>query len=139
MGRMPGLPATPKSFTADAALMLKLLKRFSEAQAEELRELLGPLYKPNQLGVELMRQVCLSVTTGETKHVAGLQRDLKLYGGRATISRALQMLDQAGLVVIAPDPRKANAARVVPSERLARFYNRGAPGVIRELRRALGA
>ena len=86
-----------------------------------------------------MRHVCLSNALGETKHVADLQRDLKPYGGKATIWRALRVLEQAGLVVIGPDPAKPRADQVQPSARLAAFYNNGAPGVLRELRRALAA
>ena len=139
MARATKRPAATSAFTSDATLFLTLLRRFSVAQVEELKQLMGPLYKPSLLMLELMRLVCLGAALGETKHVADLQRELKLYGGRATVSRAIGLLEQAGLVVVEPDPDEPRADWIRPSEVLVGLYNRGAPGVIRELRRALAA
>ena len=128
------LPAELGSLDEEVASDVALLRQFMANREQLLGKLFGRTLRRSAARDELLRLIILAFSKGQILRTNAYVRQCAHYATGPSIRREIEVLVEADLVLLKPDPNHRTAYLVVPTKKLIDFYNREMPRLREEVK-----
>jgi hypothetical protein len=128
------IPAELGSLDEEVASDVAILRQFMAARERLFSKLFGRILRRSAARDELLRLIILAFSKGHILRTNAYVRQCAHYATGPSIRREIDILADADLVLLEPDPNHRSAYLVVPTKKLIDFYNNEMPRLREEIK-----
>jgi hypothetical protein len=127
-------PAELGSLDEEVASDVALLRQFMTDRERLFGKLFGRTLRRSAARDEILRLIILAFSKGQLLRASAYVRQCAHYATGPSIRREIDVLVDADLVLLKPDPSHRTAHLIIPTKKLIDFYNREMPRLRDEIK-----